>query len=69
MSLDPTIANLIAQIDNATTAVANRIQALIDKANNAGQLTSAEIAAALQPEVDRLTALGSDPANPVPDQG
>lgn len=67
--IDPTIADLLSKIDSATTAVAARIQSLIDKANNAGQLTSAEIAAALQPEVDRLTALGSDPDNPVPSQG
>lgn len=64
--LDPTIAALLTQIDAATTAIGARLQKLIDNAANAGQLTSAEIAAALQPEVDRLTAMAADPNNPVP---
>ena len=36
---------------------------LIDKVNS-GTATPEEIAAVLQPEVDRLTEMGKDPANP-----
>jgi hypothetical protein len=49
-----------AKIGAATNAVAARIQTLIDKVN-AGTATTEEIAAVLQPEVDRLTQLGKDP--------
>ncbi len=66
MALDPTVATVISALDTATTAVATRIQTLIDKANNAGSLSAAEVVAALQPEVDRLNAMGADPANPIP---
>ncbi len=57
------IKDFAAKIDEATNAVAARIQALIDKVN-AGTATPEEIAAVLQPEVDRLTEMGKDPANP-----
>ena len=50
-----------AKIDEATNAIAARIQVLIDKVN-AGTATPEEIAAVLQPEVDRLSELGKDPA-------
>ena len=53
-----------AKIDEATNAVAARIQTLIDKLA-AGTLTSEELATALQPEVDKLQAMAQDPANPV----
>ncbi len=53
-----------AKIDEATNAVAARIQVLIDKLA-AGTVTSEELAAALQPEVDKLQAMAQDPANPV----
>jgi hypothetical protein len=53
-----------AKIDAATNAIAARIQTFIDKVN-AGTATPEEIAAVLQPEVDRLTDLGKDPSNPV----
>jgi hypothetical protein len=66
MALDPKITAVIQAIDTATNDIAARIQKLIDAAANAGTLTSDEIAAALQPEVDKLTALGKDPNNPVP---
>ncbi len=58
------IKDFAAKIDVATNAVAARIQALIDKVN-AGTATPEEIAAVLQPEVDRLTEMGKDPSNPV----
>ena len=58
------VKDFAAKIDAATNAIAIRIQTLIDKIN-AGTATSEEIVAVLQPEVDRLTELGKNPANPV----
>ena len=57
------IRDYAARIDEATNAIAARIQSLIDKVN-AGTATPEEIAAILQPEVDRLTELGKDPSVP-----
>lgn len=59
--VDPKVAALIAEFDTATNAIAARIQRLID----AGGL-SPESQAALEGEVAKLTALGSDPEAPVP---
>jgi len=61
MAVDPKVAALITEFDTATNAIAARIQKLID----AGGL-NADSQAALQAEVDKLTALGQDPANPIP---
>ena len=58
--IDPTITKVIQDLDAATTAVATRIQKLIDSIAAAGQVSAKEIVAALQPEVDRLNAMGSD---------
>jgi hypothetical protein len=57
---------ILARIDTATNGIAAKLQALIDKADQAGTVTAAEINAALGPEVARLEALAADPANPVP---
>jgi len=57
---------VITALDTATNAIAARLQKLIDLAASNGSASEAEIRAALQPEVDRLTALGQDPANAVP---
>jgi hypothetical protein len=57
------IKDYAAKIDEATNAIAARIQTLIDKVN-AGTATPEEISAVLQPEVDKLTELGKDPTNP-----
>ena len=57
------IRDYAARIDEATNAIAARIQSLIDKVN-AGTATPEEIAAILQPEVARLTELGKDPSVP-----
>jgi methyl-accepting chemotaxis protein len=57
------IKDFAAKIDEATNVIAARIQALIDKVNS-GTATPEEIAAVLQPEVDRLTEMGKDAANP-----
>jgi hypothetical protein len=54
------IKDYAAKIDEATNAIAVRIQVLIDKVNS-GTATPEEIAAVLQPEVDRLSELGKDP--------
>jgi hypothetical protein len=62
------VKDFAAKIDAATNAIAIRIQTLIDKIN-AGTATPEEIAAVLQPEVDRLTELGKDPTNPVQSEG
>ena len=61
MAVDPKVAALITQFDDATNAIAARIQKLID----AGGL-NADSEAALQAEVTKLQALGADPANPIP---
>ena len=58
------VKDFAAKIDAATNAIATRIQTLIDKVN-AGTAAPEEIAAVLQPEVDRLTEMGKDPSNPV----
>ena len=58
--------DLIQKIDDATNKVAAKLQKLIDDAASAGSLSEAEIRTALQPEVDRLNALGADDSNPVP---
>jgi hypothetical protein len=55
------IKDYAAKIDEATNAIAARIQVLIDKVNT-GSATPEEIAAVLQPEVDKLSELGKDPA-------
>jgi hypothetical protein len=57
------VRDFAAKIDEATNAIAARIQTLVDKIN-AGTATPEEIAAVLQPEVDRLTEMGKDPSNP-----
>jgi hypothetical protein len=59
--VDPKVAALITQFDNATDRIAARIQKLIDT----GSLSD-DSAAALQAEVDKLNLLGQDPTNPVP---
>ncbi len=58
------VKDFAAKIDEATNAIAARIQTLIETIN-AGAATPEEIAAVLQPEVDRLTELGKDPSYPV----
>lgn len=59
--VDPKVAALITEFDQATDKIAARIQNLID---NGG--LNAESQAALQAEVDKLNLLGQDPNNPVP---
>ena len=61
--LTPAEQDLIAKFDAATTAIGNRIAALV-AANQAGM--SQEAIDAFSAEVAKLTALGSDTSNPVP---
>ena len=58
--------DVIAKLDDATNKIAARLQKLIDLAAQNGSVSEAEIRAALQPDLDRLTALGKDPDVPVP---
>jgi CRISPR/Cas system-associated protein Csm6 len=58
---------LAAQIDTATNAIAARLTANSQLIKNS--MTDAEVAqvkTAFQADIDRLTALGKDPNNPVP---
>ena len=61
------IKTLIGQLNTATNEIASDLQALRDRIN--GGLSPAEadaVIADLNPIVARLTALGQDPADPVP---
>lgn len=64
-NMDPTITDLLKRMDTATNDVAALLQAFIEKAAQAGSVTSAEVAAALGPQVVRLEGIGKDPSNPV----
>ena len=64
--MEQRVVDLLARIDTATNDIAAKIQTLIDTAAEAGHLSSEEIANALDPLVDNLEALASDPENPVP---
>lgn len=57
---------LLEDLDAATTEVATDIQVLIDKANEAGSVSAAEINAALAPKVEFLRQLGADTNAPLP---
>lgn len=57
------VKDYAAKIDTATNVIAARIQTLIDKIDQ-GTVTPEQVAEALQPEVDKLTAMGSDPTVP-----
>ena len=62
MAVSQDVATLITEFDTATNAIAARISKLMA----ASTTLSADDKTALQAEVDKLTALGQDPANPVP---
>ncbi len=67
MSLSQEFLDLNKKIDDATNAVATRITNLQGQIKNS--MTDDEVAnvkAGMQAEIDKLTALGKDPANPVP---
>lgn len=56
--------DVIAQLNIATDEIAADLQDLRDQVAGG----DAAAAAKFQPLIDRLTALGQDPANPIPEQ-
>ena len=67
MAVSQDLKDLTAKIDDATNKIAAKIDALTQKITNS--MTDQEVAdvkAGLQAEIDKLTALGADPVNPVP---
>jgi len=61
MALSQSEVALLARLNDATNAVAVKLQALADANQD-----DAELNAALTALADRLTGLGADPQNPVP---
>jgi len=60
--------SIVGKLNTATNAVAARIQKYIDKVS-AGGITAADedkAIADLQAAADTLTAMGADPADPIP---
>lgn len=53
----------LAELDQATTAVADRIDSLLAQVGN----LDASTAAAIRTETDKLRGLAADPDNPVPE--
>lgn len=68
MALSAAVTAIISAMKEATDKIAARIQTLVDRLNTGEPLT-AEDKAAFQAEITRLTELGKDPANPVPEDG
>lgn len=62
MALTPAEQTIITAFDTATSAVAARIQALID----AGNTDSPEFVTALQAEVTKLQGMGANGTTPTP---
>lgn len=56
------VDDIISQLDDATNEIASDLAALRDEVAAGDTGTAAKF----QPLLDRLTALGQDPANPVP---
>lgn len=55
-------ADALTELDDATTAVADRIDALVSQVDGLDSGTAAQIAT----ETARLRGLAADPSNPVP---
>jgi ABC-type transporter Mla subunit MlaD len=73
MALKDELTALATAVDTATNAVAAEMektrQQVADLLANPNSITDAdktEVEAAFQKQIDRLTVLGQDPANPVP---
>ncbi len=67
MSVAKDIKALVAAIDKATNDIAARIALLLQKVGNSmSDVEVTDVKAGLQAEIDRLTVLGQDPADPVP---
>lgn len=61
MAIGQETLRVLNEIDAATTAIGERIEALV-----AGADLTDEEKAAFQVQIDRLKALGTDPNDPVP---
>ena len=61
------MTELLTRLDAASNEVAADIQTLIDRANESGSLTAAEIAVALGPKVAFLEQLGASTNAPIPE--
>lgn len=59
-AIDDAVAVVLGKIDTATNAIAARIDALVGQVAN-GTISPDQIQAAFQPEIDKLTALGTTP--------
>jgi hypothetical protein len=57
------VDDALVLLDEATTAVANKIDQLVNQLQNGDQAAAAKI----QVETERLRSLAADPENPVPD--
>ena len=68
MTLMQETRDLLARIDTATTAIAARLQTVIQKITELEleAADEAEIVGILTPMVQQLEALGHDPENPIP---
>lgn len=67
MTLKQDLDTLIAALDEATTAIGTRIDALTQSIkNNMTDDEVADVKAKMSAEVDKLKAMGTDPSNPVP---
>lgn len=69
MALDDETKGLITGFDEATTAVADRIDRILTA--NAGGLNAEDLAslkAQFAPELARLRSLGADPVVPIPEE-
>ncbi len=67
MALSQDIKDLTTKLDAATTAVATRLDKL--QASIKNSMTDAEVAdvkSGIQAEIDKLTLMGQDPVNPIP---
>lgn len=62
MALDAALAK---RLDDATNAIANRMQKLLDAAKNQTRLTPEE-EALIEADIARLENMGKDVANPLP---
>lgn len=58
------VDDVITELNDATDEVAADLQRLRDEVAGGDQATADKF----QPLIDRLTAMGQDPQNPVPDQ-
>ncbi len=63
-----TFKDLLAAVDEETTRIADKIEALVAQleSGSLSEAEEAEVLVGLQAQVDRLKTIGHDPADPVP---